>query len=326
MLDQYHRPINYLRLSVTDRCNLRCVYCMSEKGVSFIDHSEILTYEEMLHIVTLCVKTGISKVRVTGGEPLVRKGIISFLEKLGRIQGLDEISLTTNGIKLKQFVQDIRRCGICRINVSMDTLRPERFHQVTRKDLFKQVWEGIDAAAAAGLHPIKINVVAMHGINDDEILDFARLTYKKPFHIRFIEKMPVGKSDAATRQAFLSTDEIISQISTLGTLRPLNSGPLDGPAQRFALKGAAGEIGFIGALSHEFCETCNRLRLTADGQLRACLFSNRQTDLKTPLRQGNDDKNLLRLITNTILNKPSRHDLRTGQPRKCTRTMNSIGG
>ena len=326
MLDQYHRPINYLRLSVTDRCNLRCIYCMSEKGVSFIDHSEILTYEEMLHIVKLCVKTGISKVRVTGGEPLVRKGIIPFLEKLGRIQGLDEISLTTNGIMLKPFAQDIRRCGICRINVSMDTLRPERFHRITRKDLFKQVWEGIEAAAAAGLHPIKINVVAMQGVNDDEVLDFARLTYQKPFHIRFIERMPVGKSNAATRQTFLSTEEIMSQISTLGVLRPLNSGPLDGPAQRFALKGAAGEIGFIGALSHEFCETCNRLRLTADGQLRACLFSNRQTDLKTPLRQGNSDKELLKLITDTILNKPSRHDLRNGQPRKCARSMNSIGG
>ena len=326
MLDQYHRPINYLRLSVTDRCNLRCIYCMSEKGVSFIDHSEILTYEEILHIVKLCVKTGISKVRVTGGEPLVRRGIISFLERLGCIQELEEISLTTNGIKLKPFVQDIRRCGICRINVSMDTLRPERFKRITRKDLFAQVWEGIEAAATAGLHPIKINVVAMYGMNDDEILDFARLTYQKPFHIRFIERMPVGKSNAATRQAFLSTEKIMSQISTLGTLLPLNSGPLDGPARRFALKGAAGEIGFIGALSHEFCETCNRLRLTADGQLRACLFSNRQTDLKTPLRQGKSDKDLLKLITDTILNKPSRHDLRTGQPRKCVRTMNSIGG
>jgi cyclic pyranopterin phosphate synthase len=326
LLDQYHRPINYLRLSVTDRCNLRCIYCMSEKGVSFVDHGEILTYEEMLRIVKLCVRKGIRKVRVTGGEPLVRRGIIPFLERLGRIQGLEEISLTTNGIKLKSFARDIRRCGICRINISMDTLRPERFHRITRRDLFKQVWEGIEEAAAVGLYPLKINVVAMCGINDDEILDFARLTYEKPFHIRFIEKMPVDESNAATRQTFLSTEDIVSEISTLGTLRPLNSGRLDGPARRFALKGAAGEIGFIGALSHEFCDTCNRLRLTADGQLRGCLFSDRQNDLKTPLRQGKRDEDLLKLITNTILNKPGRHALRNGHPRKCVRTMNSIGG
>jgi cyclic pyranopterin phosphate synthase len=299
---------------------------MSEKGVSFVDHDEILTYEEMLHIVTLCVKKGICKVRVTGGEPFVRRGILSFLERLGRIQGVDEISLTTNGIKLKSFARHIRRFGICRINVSMDTLKPERFYRITRRDLFKQVWEGINEAAAVGLHPLKINVVVIKGINDDEILDFARLTYEKPFHIRFIEKMPVGSSNTETLQTFLSTAEIISKISILGTLRPLNNGCLDGPARRFALKGAAGEIGFIGALSHEFCGTCNRLRLTADGQLRGCLFSDQQTDLKTPLRQGRCDEDLLKLITNTIVNKPVRHALRNGYPRKCVRTMNSIGG
>jgi GTP 3',8-cyclase len=298
---------------------------MPQEGISFIDHGQILSYEEMLHIVNLCVQNGIRKVRVTGGEPLVRKGIIYFLEKLCRIEGLDEISLTTNGVFLKSIARDIQRCGICRINVSMDTLKPERFHQITRRDLFHQVWEGIEAAEAVGLHPIKINVVAMQGVNDDEILDFARLTYEKPFHVRFIERMPMEKS-CAPRQSFLSTEAILSQIAALGPIRRLSRGPLDGPAQRYALEGASGEIGFIGALSHQFCNTCNRLRLTADGQLRGCLFSNHYTDLKTPLRQGKGDVYLHALITDTILTKPGHHDLQTGQQRKCVRTMNSIGG
>lgn len=325
MIDQYHRTINYLRISVTDRCNLRCIYCMPQEGISFIDHGQILSYEEILHIVRLSVQNGIRKVRVTGGEPLVRKGILYFLEKLCRIEELDEVSLTTNGVFLKSFANDIRRCGISRINVSMDTLKPDRFHEITRSDLFHQVWEGIEEALLVGLHPIKINVVAMQGVNDDEILDFARLTYERPFHVRFIERMPMEKS-CGPGQSFLSTEAILSQIETLGPLRPLNGSPLDGPAQRYAFEGATGEIGFIGALSHQFCNTCNRLRLTADGQLRGCLFSNHYTDLKTPLRQGKGDGYLKTLITDTILTKPGHHNLKTGQQRKCVRPMNSIGG
>ena len=192
MQDKNHRTISYLRLSVTDRCNLRCIYCMPEEGVQFMPHSEILTYEEMLRLVSLSIQRGIRKVRVTGGEPLVRKGFTGFLERLCKIQGLDDVALTTNGVLLKRYAADIRRCGICRINVSLDSLRPERFFRITGRDSFKQVWEGIEEAERVGFDPIKINVVAIKGVNDDEILDFADLAMKKPYHIRFIELMPVG--------------------------------------------------------------------------------------------------------------------------------------
>jgi len=326
LLDNNHRAINYLRLSVTDRCNLRCIYCMPEEGIPFMPHGEILSYEEMLHTVRLCVQLGIRKVRLTGGEPLVRKGILPFIESLCNTEGLEEISLTTNGVLLKDMARALRRCGICRINVSMDTLRRDRFHNITKRDDFERVWEGIEEAEFVGFDPIKINVVAIKGTNDDEILDFARLTFRKPYHVRFIELMPVGEKNAWTSERFLSIRKILDTIRPLGSLRRVNPAPLDGPAQRYALEGARGEIGLIGALSHHFCEKCNRLRLTADGRMRGCLFSDQETDLKTPLRQGRGDQHLLEIIGNTILNKPHDHGLSEFQPRKCVRAMNRIGG
>lgn len=326
MLDNNNRTINYLRLSVTDRCNLRCIYCMPEEGVKYNPHSEILTYEEMLRIVRLCVQRGIRKVRLTGGEPLVRKDIISFIERLCLINGLEEITLTTNGVLLKNFARPLRESGIRRINVSMDTLRPERFRLVTRRDYFNQVWEGIEEAESAGFEQIKINVVAIRGVNDDEILDFARLIFKKPYHVRFIELMPVGERNAWAKEKFLTTEEIFRKIQSIGPMRRVNSGPLDGPAVRYTLEGARGEIGLIGALSHHFCQTCNRLRLTADGHLRGCIFSDNETDIRTPLRKGRKDDYLLELITDAIINKPKDHGLDIYNPRKCVRSMNSIGG
>jgi len=323
--DKNHRIINYLRLSVTDRCNLRCIYCMPEEGIRFMPHSEILTYEEMLHLVRLCVQRGIRKVRVTGGEPLVRKGFAGFLERLCRIEGLEEVALTTNGVLLKRYAGDIRKCGICRINVSLDSLRPERFFQITGRDCFQQVWEGIEEAERVGFDPIKINVVAMKGMNDDEILDFADLARKRPYHIRFIELMPVGQN-GWNPETFISTDEIYRQLLSLGNLAPVHSHPYDGPAKRFKMDGSRGEIGLIGALSHHFCSACNRLRLTAEGNLRGCLFSDEETDLKTPLREGQGDEAILKLIEWTIQNKPKDHGLLTQGPRKCVREMHSIGG
>ncbi|MBW1803043.1 MAG: GTP 3',8-cyclase MoaA [Deltaproteobacteria bacterium] len=328
MLDKNHRLINYLRISITDRCNLRCIYCMPDQGVHFIPHAEILTYEEILRLVRISTQAGIRKVRVTGGEPLVRKGVVDFLKSLSEIEGLQEITLTTNGILLKNFAAGIKNCGICRINVSMDTLKPDRFLQITRRDYFDRVWEGIEKAEDLGFNPIKINVVAMKGINDDEILDFARLTTEKPYHIRFIELMPLGEKKPWTTGKFISTREIFNRIETLADLRPIGRNPLglDGPAERYAFEGARGEIGFIGALSHHFCDNCNRLRLTADGQLRGCLFSDQETDIKTPLREGIEDINLLDLIRVTIQNKPENHGLMKSSPRKCVRQMNMIGG
>lgn len=327
MLDNHHRFINYLRLSITDRCNLRCVYCMPEQGLPFMPHREILTYEEMLRLVELCIQQEIRKVRLTGGEPLLRKGFIGFVERLCKIQGLDEITLTTNGVLLKDFARALRDCGICRINVSMDTLKPDRFRQITQRNDYDRVWEGIEEAERLGFNPIKLNVVAIRGINDDEILDFAHLTREKPYHVRFIELMPVGRENCLWKaERFISSKEIFERIQMLGSLTPIDRNPLDGPAERYTLDGARGEIGFIGALSHHFCEICNRLRLTADGHLRGCLFSDQETDLKTPLREGRKDAYLLNLIKDAMQNKPVNHGLMETGPRKCTRQMNRIGG
>jgi len=299
---------------------------MPEEGISFTPHSEILSYEEILHFVGLCTQKGIRKVRLTGGEPLVRKGFIGFLRRLCKIEGLDEISLTTNGVLLKTFASDIKNCGICRINVSLDSLKPERFFRITGRDYFDRVSQGLEEAERVGFDPIKINVVAIKGVNDDEILDFARLTLKKPYHVRFIELMPVGDKNMWSADSFISTKEILKRIETIGALQSIGHNPLDGPAERYALDGAKGEIGFIGALSNHFCENCNRLRLTADGQLRGCLFSDKETDIKTPLRGGRGDADLLNLVEHTILNKPKDHGFVKSGPRKCTRPMNRIGG
>ena len=326
LIDKNNRVINYLRLSVTDRCNLRCTYCMPEEGIQFQHHSEILSYEEMLHIVGLAVPKGIRKIRLTGGEPLVRKGFIGFLERLCKIEGLDEVTLTTNGVLLKEFAADIKACGICRINVSLDTLKSDRFLRITGRDYFHRVWEGIQEAERLGFNPIKINVVAIKGINDDEILDFARLTLKKPYHIRFIEFMPVGEKNGWSPEKFISTDEIHNLIQAIGALKPIEPNPFDGPAERFVLDGGKGEIGFIGALSNHFCTQCNRLRLTADGQLRSCLFSDKEIDIKIPMRGGKGDPHLSELIKLAIDSKPKEHGLMRQEPRKCVRQMSKIGG
>jgi cyclic pyranopterin phosphate synthase len=299
---------------------------MPDEGISFVPHNEILRYEEILHIVKLCVRIGIRKIRLTGGEPLVRKGLIGFLRELNSVEGLNEVTLTTNGVLLKEFAADIRESGICRINISLDSLKPERFSRITGRDLFAPVWEGIQEAERVGFDPIKINVVAIRGVNDDEILDFARLTLERPFHVRFIEYMPVGEQNGWNSEKFISTDEIRRMIQTLGDLRPIEQGPLDGPAERFALQGAKGEIGFIGAMSNHFCAVCNRLRLTAEGHLRSCLFSEKEIDIKGPLRNGSDDHHLLGLIRLAIEEKPKDHGPLGQGPRKCIRQMSSIGG
>ncbi|MBN1276498.1 MAG: GTP 3',8-cyclase MoaA [Deltaproteobacteria bacterium] len=318
--------INYLRISITDRCNLRCIYCMPSEGINFMPHENILSYEEILYITQLAVTTGIRKVRLTGGEPLVRKDIIAFLQKLNKIEGLEEITLTTNGVLLKRFAADIKACGINRINVSMDSLKPDRFLQITKRDYFEKVWEGIREAERLGFDPIKINVVAIKGFNDDEILDFARLTIDKPYHIRFIEFMPVGENTTWSQQSFISTGDIYNKIKTLGDLTPVRSHSLDGPAERFVLEGGKGEIGFIGALSNHFCDKCNRMRLTAEGRLRGCLFSDKEIDIKTPLREGRSDSYLFKLFRLASENKPKSPELMDPEPKKCIRKMSSIGG
>jgi len=323
---QGSRRVNYLRLSITDRCNLRCVYCMPDEGIDFVPHSEILSYEEMLHLVRISVRNGIRKVRLTGGEPLVRKGFIPFLEKLTALQDLDEITITTNGVLLKEYAADIRNCGICRINVSLDSLRPERFFRITRRDLFHKVWEGIEEAQRLGFDPLKINVVAMKGVNDDEVLDFGRLTLDRPFHVRFIEWMPIGKHNNWTSEKFITAEALRNRIAALGELDPVEHEPMDGPAERYRIKGARGEVGFISAVSSHFCDSCNRLRLTAEGRLRGCLFSDKEIDVKTPLREGKGDEVLAGLVKRAIDEKPRGPGRLSSRPRKCIRQMSTIGG
>lgn len=326
-VDSNNRKINYLRLSITDRCNLRCMYCMPEEGIDFLPHNNILSYEEVLRMVRLAVQSGIRKVRLTGGEPLVRKGFTDFLKKMNEIDGLEETTITTNGVLLRQYAAEIKESGVNRINISLDSLKPEKFKRITGRDFFDQVWEGIQEVEKLGFAPIKINVVAIRGINDDEIEDFARLTIEKPYHIRFIEHMPIGESNNWNSEKFLPILEIYNRIQNVGSIMEIQRrNNLDGPAQRYKIENAKGEIGLIGALSNHFCSVCNRLRLTADGHLRGCLFSENEIDVMPDLRGGKSDEVILALINKAIKEKPERHNLNKQGHKSCTRHMSSIGG
>ena len=326
LIDNYNRHINYLRISVTDRCNLRCIYCMPKDGVSLIGHNDILRYEEIIRISRIASRKGISKIRITGGEPLVRKGIANLVADMNALPGIEEISITTNGILLQSAARALHKAGLQRINISLDTLDPERYKSITRGGNIDAVLAGISEARKQGFNPIKINVVAMRGINDDEICSFAKLTIERPVHIRFIEFMPVDKKSGWNQDHFIANDEIKKEIEKIGPLQPVSSEHRAGPARMFQLEGARGKLGFISPLSNHFCATCNRLRLTADGKLRTCLFSDDETDLKSPIRQGCTDAELEKMIAEAILKKPMRHKVLEPSFKKCLRTMSSIGG
>jgi len=325
LIDPYNRYLNYLRISITDRCNLKCIYCVPRDKIPRLAHDEILTYEEILRLVRVGVKLGISKIRVTGGEPLVRKGVYDFLSELSRIDGLADLSLTTNGVALKDNLKRIKSAGIKRINVSLDTLKREKFAQITGRDHFDQVWQGIERAREMGFYPIKINVVVLNGVNDDELIDMAQLSFDQPFHIRFIEYMPMGESQMGNGPLMLAP-EIKKRICALGNLVPVRNSANDGPAQRYQFEGALGEIGFIPALSHHFCDRCNRLRLTARGQLRPCLLSDHHEDLRGPLRSSCSDDQLAEIFFKAVSHKPSDHNLALQNPTRVCGQMHSIGG
>ena len=326
LLDPFRRKINYLRISITDRCNLRCRYCMPEEGIPLIPHEEILTYEEILRIVRVFATEGISKVRLTGGEPLVRKGIVDFVSRLSQIEEIKDLSLTTNGILLKQFAHDLKKAGLRRINISLDSLTKERFCQITRKDDFERVWAGIEEALRVGLFPIKINMVAIQGLNDDEIESFARLTLHLPLIIRYIEYMPSGNGEEWKESDILTIPRIKDRLERVGKLIPIPSGRWDGPAKRYRIEGALGEIGLIGPVSSHFCHDCNRLRLTPDGKIRTCLFSDAEIDVKELLRNGGSDQDLKERLLVALREKPERHPIHTLQFKKCQRNMSAIGG
>ncbi|MDL1956896.1 MAG: GTP 3',8-cyclase MoaA [Candidatus Desulfofervidus auxilii] len=307
LYDPYGRHINYLRISVTDRCNLYCCYCLPRKNIKKLPHHEILRYEEIVHLVRIMAEMGIEKVRITGGEPLIRKNIIYLIKRLKKISNIKKICMTTNGTLLKEMATEIYQAGLRHINISLDTLNPKKYAYITKVNAFSHVWTGIMKALEIGFSPVKINIVLLRGINDDEILDFAKLTLNYPLHIRFIELMPLVYTYIDFNQAFISINEVKKILEKLGNLERIPSSNLDGPAQRFKLKGGIGEIGFIGALTQHFCNKCNRLRLTSDGKLRPCLFSNIEWDLKTPLRQGKDDNILKTIIKEAIIHKPKWH-------------------
>ena len=324
LIDTYNRNLNYLRISITDRCNLRCIYCMPSTRIAKISHSEILRYEEILHIIRIAVDLGIFKIRITGGEPLFRKGVYDFLNRVTQIDGLTDVSLTTNGVLLKDNIHRIKAAGIKRLNISLDTLNKKKFQEITGYDFFDQVWEGLELAQQLGFDPIKINVVPLKGINDDEVVDIAQLSFKYPFHIRYIEHMPLGNPALTDRH--LLAPEIKKRLQKLGKLIPVNKGMLDGPAERFKFESAQGEIGFIQPITRHFCESCNRLRLTASGQLRPCLLSNHQEDLKTLLRRGGSDKELAEVFIRAVRHKPSAHHLATDRSPHISGQMCAIGG
>lgn len=334
LTDLFSRPISYLRLSLTDRCNLSCMYCVTEdesKGcLSKLGHDDLLSYEELLRVVRVAVAMGITKVRLTGGEPLVRRGVLDFIRDLTRIEGLGDVRITTNGMLLERYGRELYDAGVTKVNISLDSLRRERVAEITGADCFEQVWRGIGTVLALGFSPVKLNMVAMRQINDDEILEFARMSQRLPLQIRFIEFMPIGVSSRWSADTYISTDEIMGRISTLGELIPLQKGRHDGPAQVFRLgPDASGSLGFISPLSHHFCDRCNRLRLTSAGTLRSCLLHDEEIDLRSLLRAQGPDSVIREALLTAIRNKPQGHLLeermrRTGSD--CHGRMSRIGG
>jgi cyclic pyranopterin phosphate synthase len=299
---------------------------MTRDGIPKLRHDDILTYEEILRIAGIAVSLGVRKIRVTGGEPLVRKGLCDFLSRLTAMDGIEDVSLTTNGISLVEKAERIWKAGIRRVNVSLDTLRRDRYETITGHDGLARVQEGIALAGALGFDPIKINVVLIRGLNDDEILDFGRMSMAHPYPIRFIEYMPVGISASCATLRYVSNQEVKERLGALGELRPIPRGDNDGPSERFKFPGARGEIGFISPLSHHFCAQCNRLRLTASGHLRPCLLSDLELDLIGPMRRGVPDEALREVFLESCRLKPEAHRIAPQNRFFPSAQMSAIGG
>ncbi len=321
LCDRFGRRINYLRVSVTDRCNLRCLYCSQRDRFSWLPPEEILSYEELFEVIQTAVTLGFTRLRLTGGEPLLRKGLISFIARLSNLSGLKDLTMTTNGTLLSEQAQELKKAGLRRINISLDTLDPQKFEKITGRPYLSKVLEGIEAALRVGFSPVKINVVVMRGINDDELLDLAGLAKDLPLEVRFIEFMPVGEGTFWNEERLLDQDEMKRRLAPLGRLSPVDSTGA-GPATTYVFPGAKGKIGFIGAMTHHFCQKCNRLRLTPEGRLRPCLFSDEEVDLKGLLRRPHTLEEVKETIKKAVFLKPA---TRLGRkfPR---RLMRSIGG
>lgn len=328
LVDKRGRRINYLRVAVTDKCNLRCFYCMPERGVKYKPHSQILRFEEIIKIIRAGANLGINRVRITGGEPLVRRGIVDFIRSLKEIKEIEEISLTTNGVLLDDFLEDFVNAGVDRVNISLDTLQEEKYKRITRRDEFSRVWKGIESAIKSSMKTVKLNIVLIRGINDDEVYDFAELSLKYPLHIRFIELMPLGVSRKLNKTGYISLGEVKQRIEEKYSLVPVRVKG-NGPAKYFRIPSAPGSIGFIMPLSHSFCSTCNRMRLTADGRLRPCLVDNREVILRRGGRIGSI-KEIEKGFQLALEMKPERHYMNEKSLEKKMerdeREMYQIGG
>lgn len=326
LADQFNRPITYLRISVTDKCNLRCVYCMPERGLPWLPKADILSYEEIAQIVRAAASVGVRSVRLSGGEPLIRKNLWHLVEELAAVPGIEDIALSTNGLLLEEQIDDLMRAGLRRVNVSLDTLQEQRFVEIARRPGLDRVLAGIDAAIARGLSPVKINCVVMRGYNDEEIAAFAQWTKERAVYVRFIELMPVHENLDVQRDAYVSADEILERVRAIGDLEPVEGPGGNGPARYFAFAGAPGAVGVISPLSHDYCERCNRVRLSADGHLRLCLFGDQGIDLRRPLRAGAGEAGIADLLRSAMLIKPERHHLKLGEAASRMRAFSEIGG
>ena len=305
--DQFGRRIEYLRISVTDRCNFRCVYCMPETGMQWLPKSEILSYEEIAEVVRQLAPLGLRRLRITGGEPTIRPQIHELIRMLRAVPEIEDIALSTNGARLPELAPLLREAGLDRVNMSVDSLRRDRIASIARRDLGFDPVRSALAAEEAGLDPIKINMVVMRGVNDDEVVDLARLTIDHPWHVRFIELMPVGDLRALTWEHVVPSDEILERLRGVAPLHPASGPPRgNGPAAYHRWDGARGSIGMITPMTHTYCASCNRVRLTADGRLRTCLFGDHEVDLRTPLRNG---ERLEPFFRDALANKPKEHQL-----------------
>lgn len=326
MIDHFGRDINYLRVSITDRCNLRCRYCMPESGITKLDHQEILSLEEITRLVRVASGLGIRKVRLTGGEPLIRKNIVHLVEQIASIETIDDLAITTNGVLFEPIAEELKAAGLNRANFSLDSLVPVKFKYITRLGEIDTVTSSIFKALELDLHPVKLNVVVIRGFNDDEVLDFVNLAMRYPLHIRFIEFMPIGDLLYWKKERSITVDEIREKIEQHHQLVAAERVAGNGPAKYYGLAGGQGTIGFISPMSNHFCGACNRIRMTAEGKLRGCLYDCHEIDLKSALVEDAPDEVLRDLFCQTIQCKPARHQMHKGWGDENQRKMYQIGG
>jgi cyclic pyranopterin phosphate synthase len=324
-LDRYGRRLNYLRISLTDHCNLRCLYCMPEEMV-FRPSADLMQDDEILTLLHVFVSLGFDKVRLTGGEPTIRAHVVDLVDKIAHTPGVSTLTMTTNGVLLSKLAGSLARAGLQRVNISLDTLNPDKFHTLTRWGSLKDVWSGIQEAENVGLAPIKINAVVVRGYNEVDMVDLAHLTLEHPWQVRFIEMMPFGGNNNFQTSQLVTASEMQAYLETrLGHLQPVHAGGLDGEARVFRLPAAQGDIGFISSVTTPFCHSCTRARLTADGRLRLCLLREGEVDLLTPLRAGATIYELQQMIIDGLWQKPWGHALAEGMI-PLNREMSEIGG